>query len=158
VPSGGPRTPAHPAPASGPGRLSRRTDGGPGQVQRTLPNAGYGEQSAFMSAESGAPLALADGALSPSAGGAGMSPPSPMPVTPLNAPSQYPGQPVTNGSPLGPGAGIEALGLSTPQDLQNQDRQQLAQYLPVLEWLANSPTALPSLRSMVRKIKASAGA
>lgn len=154
MPSGGPRTPARPAPSSGPGRLSRRTDGGPGQVQRDLPNASYGEQQDFQGIQSGAALSLADGALSPKSG---FTPGSPVEVTPFGAPTNAPGVPVTNGSPLGPGAGSAALGLPTDQDLQNQDRRALVEYLPVLEYLANMPTAMPSLRQAVRKIKAANG-
>lgn len=155
MPSGGPRKPASPAPVSGPGRLSRRTDGGPGQVQRSLPNAEYGEQGFYSAIQSGAPLALAEGALTPSSGATGMASPSPMPVTPFNAPTQYPDQPVTSGAPFGPGVGPEALGLVDDSQLYDQDRRTLVSYLPVLEYLANLPTAMPSLRAQVRKIKAS---
>jgi hypothetical protein len=156
MPSGGPRRPSSPAPVSGPGRLSRRTDGGPTQTMRDIPDAAYGEQQAYTGTQRDAGLALADGALSPSAGGGGGSP-SPVPVTPLGAPSQYPDQPVTNGSALGPGAGFESLGISNEQQLQEQDRQNLVQYLPVLEYLSNLPSAMPSLRAQVRKIKAANG-
>ncbi len=154
MPSGGPRQPARPAPASGPGRLSRRTDGGPGQVQRDLPDAAYGEQRDFQGAESGAAMALAEGALSPKSG---FTPGSPVPVTPFGAPTSAPGTPVTNGAPLGPGVGREALGLPSDEDVLNQDRRALAEYLPALEYIANMPSALPSLRQAVRKIKAAAG-
>lgn len=157
MPSGGPRKPSRPAPASGPGRLSRRTDGGPAQMMRDLPNASYGEQQAYTDLQRGAGLSLAPGALSPSTGGSGMAPPSPAAATPFNAPSQYPDVPVTAGSPLGPGVGPEALGLMSDQQLIDQDRRTLAEYLPLLEYLANLPTAMPSLRAQVRKIKAAAG-
>lgn len=154
--SGGPRKPASPAPVSGPGRLSRRTDGGPGQVQRDLPNAAYGEQAAFQAAQSGAALSLAEGALRPTSGGGGAMG-TPVPITPFNAPTAYPGQPISAGAPFGAGVGPEALGLPNEKDLQNQDRQNLVEYLPVLEFIANLPTAMPSLRAQVRKIKAANG-
>jgi hypothetical protein len=155
MPSGGPRKPASPAPVSGPGRLSRRTDGGPGQVQRSLPNAEYGEQGFYSAIQSGAPLALAEGALTPSSGATGTASPSPMPVTPFNAPTQYPGQPVTSGADIGPGFGSDALGLVNENQLREEDRKKLVAYLPVLEYLANLPTAMPSMRAQVRKIRAS---
>lgn len=148
--SGGPRKPAAPAPVSGPGRLSRRTDGGPGQVQRDLPNAAYGEAQAFAEAQQGAPLALADGALTPSSGGPGGAP---VPVTPFGAPTQMPGQPISYGAPFGDGPGVEALGLVTQDNAAEEDRKALVAYIPALEYLSNLPTAMPSLRSLVRKIK-----
>lgn len=157
MPSGGPRKPSKPAPASGPGRLSRRTDGGPSQMLRDLPNASYGEEQAYMDAQRAAGLSLAPGVLTPSAGGGGMVSPSPGAAAPFNAPSQYPDMPVTSGSPLGPGPGPEALGLMSDQQLIEEDRRTLAEYLPMLEYLANMPTALPSLRAQVRKIKNAAG-
>jgi len=96
---GGYQPPAKPAPVSGPGALSQRTDGGPGQPVRTLPNAGYGESKAFVDQQQGAPLAQAPGL---------------PPVVPLDAPSNRPDEPVTTGAPLGPGAGPEALGPANP--------------------------------------------
>lgn len=149
MPSGGPRTPNKPAPVSGPGRLSRRTDGGPGQKVRDLPNAAYGEGGEFRDIQSSAAMSLASGALTPSQG----MPAGPVPVTPFDAPTQYPGQAVTSGAAMGAGPGMEALGISqeSPED---QDRRQLLSHLPTLEFLANQPTAMPSLRTLVRQIKA----
>lgn len=150
MPSGGTRKPSQPAPVSGPGRLSRRTDGGPGQKMRDLPNAAYGEGAEFSNIQAGAPMALANGALTPSSGGA---PSMPMDVVPFGAPSMNPGQPVTAGAAMGAGPGMEVLGLpsETPED---QDRRRLLSYLPALEYIANQPNALPSLRTLVRQIKA----
>jgi hypothetical protein len=154
MPSGGYRKPSKPAPASGPGRLSRRTDGGPGQKIRDLPNAEYGEGKAFEDVQTGAPLNLADGALTPSAGG---PPAAPVDVVGFGAPSAMPGMPVTSGAALGPGAGVDALGLMDDQQTYDEDRKRLAAYLPALEYIANGPNALPSMRALVRKIKASVG-
>jgi len=154
MPSGGYRKPSAPAPASGPGRLSRRTDGGPGQKMRDLPNAGYGEAAAYSEAQSGAALNLADGALTPTAGSA---PQSPVSVTPFGAPTANPDQPVTAGAPMGAGPGPEMLGLPTDTSAYTEDRKKMVAYLPALEYISNGPEALPSLRVLVRKIKASAG-
>jgi len=57
---GGYQAPANPAPVSGPGSLSRRTDGGPGskQAQRYIagmPN--YGDGQDMMQIQGGAPMA-----------------------------------------------------------------------------------------------------
>lgn len=96
---GGYQPPAHPAPVSGPGALSQRTDGGAGQPIRDWPDAGYGENKSYRAQQAGAPLAQSPGL---------------PPVIPLDAPSQRPGEPVTAGAPLGPGPGPEALGPMAP--------------------------------------------
>ncbi len=97
---GGYQAPANPAPVSGPGALSQRTDGGVGQPVRDLPDAKYGENKAFTEQQQGAPLA-------------GASPAMP-PIVGLDAPSQRPDEHVTTGVPVGPGAGPEALGPVAP--------------------------------------------
>lgn len=157
---GGPRPPAKPAPVSAPGRLSKRTDGGPGQKMRAMPDAAYGEQGAFAEAQAGAPMELS----TPSAGGSpGGMPPGAMPpampieVGQFGAPSARPGEPVTAGAAMGAGPGPEALGLKTDDDLYAEDKAKLAAYLPVLEYRANLPNAMPSLRAYVRKVKAVIG-
>lgn len=94
---GGYREPSDPAPVSGPGALSARTDGGPGQPVRELPNAAYGEGGEFRALQEAAPLA------------GGNPPPRPAPV-PLTAATERPLEPVTHGAPVGPGAGPEVSG------------------------------------------------
>ncbi len=106
MPRGGYRKPANPAPVSGPGRLSRRTDGGPGskQAMQAIPSNGqYGYRSETAAATSGAPLA------------GGAAPTSPVnvlaqgtqqmgaSVTPIMSPTARPGEPVTDGASVGPG-------------------------------------------------------
>lgn len=120
---GGYQAPRKPAPVSGPGSLSRRTDG-PGQPTRDLPNAGYGEAQDFADIQAGAKMSRAQ-----------------MPsVTPLDAPTSRPDEPVTAGSPSGPGAGPESIGIGMNNREQSAvDTRQIAQYLPSLERLANSP-------------------
>jgi hypothetical protein len=77
-----------------------------------------------------------------------------MDITPLSAPSARPGEPVTAGASMGAGPGLESLGLSNPDEqVRQQDAQQLAQYLPVLEYVSNLPGSTPSMRAMVRRIK-----
>lgn len=101
--------PANPSPASGPGALSKRTDGGPAQKLRTLPDAQYGEAATYMDLQRQAPLAqsTAPGQGQPSGGPQSGGAPS---VIPLNAPTTRPGEPVTAGSNFGPGPGPEILG------------------------------------------------
>ncbi len=146
---GGKRTPRKPAPVSGPGAMSKRTDGGP-QPKVDLPDAAYGEQQAYQEAQSGAPMAGGGGA----PGGGATPPPQGVEVVPFGAPSMRPDEPVTAGSPLGPGPGLESLGLTDPEaELDQADLQRLRAYLPYLEWMASLPGAAPGTRQYVRKVK-----
>lgn len=101
--SGGYREPRNPAPASGPGRLSRRTDGGPAQRLTHIPNAQYGEDAANIAVQRAAPLSQADMVAT-----AAMSTPQ-QPIVPLDAPTQFENEPVTSGVDVGPGVGSSAL-------------------------------------------------
>lgn len=149
---GGYRKPTNPAPVSGPGALSQRTDGGPGQPKMQLPGAKYGEQASFQQAQSAAPMAQ-------SPGSGGTTPiPSPgdvPPITPLHAPTERPDEPVTAGAAHGPGVGPDALGLQPDQAaLRTQDSQSLRRILPALIMEADSPDATPSFRNFVRVVRA----
>lgn len=107
---GGYRRPLNPAPASGPGRLSKRTDGGPGQKLQAPTGMPYGDHQALLAQERTAPMSQSN-SIPPSAvpaapAGPGGTPPQ---LTPLDAPSARPGEPITHGVDIGPGAGSEAL-------------------------------------------------
>jgi hypothetical protein len=101
---GGARTPRNPAPVSGPGQLSRRTDGGPQQTTVPMTGMAYGENADFNDMQSAAPMAAA-----PSVSNTRTRNTSPTgqraAATPLFSPSQRPDEPVTAGAPFGPGAG-----------------------------------------------------
>lgn len=145
---GGYRPPTHPAPVSGPGALSRRTDGR--QAVRDLPNAGYGENAAFRAAEQSAPMAQAPGApalsLAPDTSG----------IVPLGAPTQRPSEPLTAGLSGGPGAGPSMPAQTAPQ-LTPDQRQRLISYLPALLFAASQPDASPSMRQFVRNLRGDLG-
>ena len=100
---GGYRQPNNPAPVSGPGALSQRTDGGATegmskpQPKQDYTGFAYGQNKGLADQQSGADLA-----------GTGI-PSMPAPVIPLNAPTQMPDVPIENGLPMGPGAGPEAI-------------------------------------------------
>lgn len=148
---GGYRKPDKPAPVSGPGRLSKRTDGGPAQKVRPMTGGPYGEAQALEELQGAAPMAAND-VPQPTGGGA---PRQPVDVTPFNAPTQRPDEPVTAGSPMGDGIGPEALGLQDPMVRADQeDAQRLMAYLPVLEFIANRPGSSSAMRAYVRQIKA----
>lgn len=74
---GGKRTPANPAPVSGPGALSRRTDGGPGQPVRVAPGGAYGERQASVALQQAAPMQSGTPAPSRGSAGAGVTGPPP---------------------------------------------------------------------------------
>lgn len=99
---GGYQRPANPAPVSGPGRLSRRTDGGPSvdnptQAARYISGLPYGEGKEVNGLANAAPLSAAPQG-------------APMPkVTGLSEPTERPDEPVTAGMPFGEGPGPEVL-------------------------------------------------
>lgn len=138
---GGYRPPANPAPVSGPGRLSQRTDR---QPIAQLPDAAYGEQQTFRADQQAAPMAAAPGPQ-------GVGPADLSQVVPFGAPTSRPGEPVTAGAASGPGPGMSALGLSDDDDA---GIQHLKDSLPALELMANQPTAGRALRQFVRRVRA----
>ena len=96
---GGYRQPNNPAPVSGPGALSNRTDGGAtegmSQPQQKYTGFAYGENKGLADQQSGMSLAgnpflMAD-------------------IPLLNAPTQRPDEPITQGINQGPGAGTEVM-------------------------------------------------
>ena len=135
------------AEVSGPGQFSKRTDKAVGEANRSLPDAGYGEQAAYQEQQKGA--AMAKG--SPGVDFASMFGDPGARVTGLNEPSTQPDQPVTDGAALGAGAGMEALGLA---DQKNVDLQSIIPYLPVMEFMAKQTGASWAMRNLVRKAKA----
>lgn len=140
---GGYRPPAKPAAASGPGKLSRRTDGQP-LVQ--LPDAAYGEQKTFQEAQRAAPMAQGRGPGQGSMPGVDMSR-----IVPLDAPSQYPDEPVTSGADAGAGPGSAVLGGAGDYSVEG-----LLPLLPALEVAASSPNATPFFRTFVRMLRSRA--
>lgn len=133
--------PRKPAPVSGPGRFSQRTDK-QGQPQRQLGNAAYGEQKEFADIQGGARMAQ----------GGGM--PAMPKVTGLSEPTQRPDEPVTAGAPSGPGGGLESIGYGADPQAQNKmDAQAIARYMPSLTRAANTPGVPPSFVRFVKYVR-----
>jgi hypothetical protein len=90
---------------SGPGKFSSRTD--------LPPSSSYGEGVQTAEIAGGAPMASATdvrGATNTELRAAGrQGQGSATPITPLFAPTQRPGEPITTGIDMGPGAGSNAL-------------------------------------------------
>lgn len=148
---GGYRRPENPAAVSGPGSLSKRTDGGPGAKAAAvkLPDAGYGEQKEFQAIQQGAPIAKAGGVTS---GGNNPTPAPPPP--PLDAPTGRPGEPVTHGADAGAGLGMDSLGLFDPAQMVSNDINAMLKYLPTLQYIVDStPNAPTSTLALVRFLR-----
>jgi len=148
MPRGGYQKPRNPAPVSGPGAMSKRTDGGPAQKLRDLPDARYGENATYRELQQAAPLAQTPppgGSLTTSPGGGDL----PEPVG-FDAPTSYPDRPVTTGIAMGPGAGPEALGLPSTD---KRDIDRVRSLLPALEVMASLPTTSPETRNFIRYLR-----
>ena len=151
---GGMRTPRNPAPVSGPGRLSRRTDGGPQQTQATMTGMPYGENAEFNTLQGQAPMSAA--------GQTTARAPRPKPgrgdggSVPLFSPTQRPDEPVTSGAPFGPGDGPPTN--PTMASLRATDAQMLSKYLPDMMVMAEGPDAPDGFKRFVRHLRNMQGA
>lgn len=126
---GGYREPTNPAPVSGPGALSQRTDG---PLRGPVPGAS----------------APAQGAATAPTG------PDPSQVIPFGAPSMRPDEPITAGLPIGPGPGPA---LPPPGQMNEATAERLRSYLPVLIFMASQPEADPATKQYVRQLRAELG-
>jgi hypothetical protein len=99
--SGGYRQPNNPAPVSGPGALSQRTDGGAidgmTQPQQQYTGLPYGDNKAVNDQQAGAPLA-------------GVAPVASIPMD-LSAPTAFPNEPISHGANWGEGPGLNTAGI-----------------------------------------------
>lgn len=105
---GGYQKPRNPAPVEMPGRLSRRTDGGPQQQIAEMSGMGYGENADFNDIQSSAPVAATpplESITGRGQRGRRQGPGGPV-TTPLMAPTNRPDEPVTAGASFGPGASM----------------------------------------------------
>lgn len=123
---GGYQRPRNPAPVSGPGRLARRTDGGPQQTTTPMTGMGYGENADYNDIQSSAPLAATPSVTSRPQRARAAAPQRPMNV-PLMSPTQRPEEPITAGASFGPGETVDPM----LQQVQNR--------------LARKPSMLDSL-------------
>lgn len=137
------------AEVAGPGQFSKRTDKAVSEANRSLPNAGYGEQQEYQTQESGAKMAKQDVNVQ------GMNfndlfGDAASRVTPFGSPTAQPDVPVTAGAASGPGAGAEALNLP---DQQSEDLQQLQKWMTVLQFMGDQPGASWAMRNVIRQVK-----
>lgn len=124
---GGYRRPENPAPVSGPGALSRRTDGGPTQGSKYMAGGQYGEGKQLEELQQSAPMAASNMPRMSGANAAAAIANMP-PITPITAPTERPDEPMTAGMPFGPGPGPEALGTRRETGSLSQTVASLIQY------------------------------
>lgn len=108
--------------AAGPGKFSVRTDG------LSMPSAAYGEGVDTAAIKAGAPLAKTPNVRGATATDVRQAAQSAGSITPLYAPSERPGEPVTAGISLGAGPGPEVLGMRPV--IKEKLSDVLAQMLP----------------------------
>lgn len=155
---GGYQPPASPAPVSGPGRMSQRTDGGPGQPIREMTGGDYGDSTDLRNIQASAPMA-ASGVPQTQGQRVAPTPPTAMP-TPLGAPTERPDEPVTAGNDMGPGAGSGVLTFPPnrpQQDITQQDARALSPHLPELLRMASQPNAPQGFVRFVRRLRDAQG-
>jgi len=148
---GGYRKPSSPAMVSGPGKLSRRTDGGPAQVNAQMTGMGYGENKDFMQIQEGARMAAA-----PKSKGASSAPKEgPMGAMsggdPLFSETKRPDEPVTAGANFGPGAGAPAQPNSS--EMAAADAAAIGKYLPDLMKMAEEENTPAAFKRFVRHLR-----
>ena len=128
---------------SGPGKYAKRTD--------RIPAASYGDQTELAQIASSAPIAKTPDVKGMPMGqmeaGAAQTP-----VTPLFAPTERPDTPITHGIDVGPGAGSDALMMN---QIQQDDKDIVAKYLPSLSAMASQQDTPKSFRSFVSFLQGS---
>jgi hypothetical protein len=153
---GGMRRPQNPAPVSGPGRLSQRTDGGPQQVQAEMSGMPYGENQEFEAIQASAPMGASGQAAARAnrRGGSGRSTQraaGQVGLTPLMSPTQRPDEPITTGAPFGPGDGPTPYpGMNT---INKNDARALGKYLPSMMRMAENPDTPDGFKRFVRHLR-----
>lgn len=141
---GGPRTPTNPAAVSGPGALSKRTDGK--QPIMDIPSSSYGDGVQTQAIQAGAPMAAVGMPSAPSAAPSGPPAAAPVMPTPLTAGSVLPDQPVTHGADSGPGPDSSSLNLGNPVQTQHSSA------LSLIQAAAQSPTASPAIQYLAQTL------
>lgn len=137
MPRGGYQKPRNPAPVSGPGALSRRTDGGPIQGAKDMAAGGkYGERKELQELQTSAPMQ----------GNPVPNVPRPK-VTKLFDPTERPDEPVTAGASVGPGF--------TPAPKVPAGRYGITtKYLPEMQRLAKLEETPQTFKTFVKYVEA----
>ena len=123
------------------------------QGAKAMTGGEYGDNQAMMELQTSAPMnASPTMPMSPSQGRPQRAPLG-QSLTPLDAPTDRPDEPVTTGIDMGtPGAGSEVM-YANESTLNTEDRQRMIQALPTLAILAESPSASNAFRNYVRYLR-----
>ena len=103
------------------------------QAPKYIPGMGYGQGQATMRQQEGAPMA--GQTPTPKAAAPTVSRTMPMvEARPLNAPTDFPDEPITTGAPIGNTPGPESLALPKEEVVVNDpDLDLVREYFPVIE-------------------------
>jgi len=143
---GGARTPRNPSPVSNPGAGSSRTDGQPGAKMTGMP---YGENDDFNEIQTSAKMNQSQSRGSaPSSSSVRQGQ---VKATPLFSDTERPGEAVTDGSRVGPGAG--PMKLPSVSDESRADAQMIGKYLPQLLKMADEEGTAPGFTRFVRQLR-----
>jgi hypothetical protein len=147
---GGMRRPNNPAPVSGPGRLSRRTDG---QGARYMAGGEYGEGQEMMDLQTSAPMSKTEApAARPRASRGQAAAAEIARPTPLFAPTERPEEPITAGAPFGEGPG-PAMPSQRGRGMAPANLEVFSRYLPVLRQVATGPDTPDRFKALVRYLE-----
>lgn len=152
---GGYRKPNNPAPVSGPGSLSKRTDGGPADTQAAKYVSGlpWGQGQELMNIQQSANLAATPNIEQTRPPVMGFASAAATPNVPFNSPTLRPDEPITSGIDMGEGPDSSVLGYGTRDDAARQKfASQLEQYRPALMFMAAQPNVSPETRSLIRRL------
>jgi len=122
---------------------------GKGGARQGTPGKGYSNRTDMLTNyDQGKDTAAAGGMEPPP-----MEPPAAPGITPddvpgLDAPTNYPGEPVTAGLMRGPGVGPQ-------RDTRLEETKNLRQYLPLIELYLDNPDTPPSVMALFRYIRGS---
>lgn len=129
-------------------------NGNSGQPARYVAGMPYGEGADFMDLQSMARMESAPA--TPSAAGARREVTQvaeSQPLVPLSASSMMPDVPVTDGAAMGPGGGLESLGLNASQETEQEAaKARIAAYRPALVYMASRPETSPETRMFIRQL------
>lgn len=145
---GGQRTPRDPAPVSGPGKLGRRTDGGPSAAPPVsdAPVARHGEGPVTEAIEQAGPGArgpAAGGGGRPGGGGVAVPPSIGDPFAPSDDPAADPFEQPSRPDPAA----------QRRQSDQFLDTMMIGPALPVMEAVASRPNSSQATRNIVRRMR-----
>lgn len=145
MPAGGYQKPSAPAPVSGPGAMSKRTDG---QAARYVSGLPYGDGQELMTTQQAAPMSGS----APGTGGGGV--PLAQMSPDLFATTDYPEEPITAGANFGPGPGMGSMGNPMPD---GPTRERLAGSLRIYLAMAESPYVSNEFRAFVNAVRSAVG-